>query len=172
MTASKKDYLFYSIVIAFAGFFLMSTTQIHSANKTTILGPKAWPSIILILMLVLAIMGIIKTFITSKKAAAAQLEKSKETEEPEKRIFNIPMSIISILSIILYSVGLYVFGFIISSILFLYLLTQVLGAKKQLVIILVSVILTVFFVWLFSIVLKVPLPRGIGIFREFSLLFY
>lgn len=171
MTASKKDYLFYSIVIAFAGFFLMSTTEIQSANKTTILGPKAWPSIILILMLVLAIMGVIKTFITSKKAAVAQVENS-EIEEPERRLFNIPFSLVSIFSIILYTVGLYVFGFIISTVLFLYLLTQLLGAKKQLVIILLSVILTAVFVWLFSIVLSVPLPRGIGIFREFSLLFY
>lgn len=171
MTVSKKDYLFYSIVIAFAGFFLMSTTGIQSANKTTILGPKAWPSIILILMLVLAIMGVIKTFITSKKAAVAQVE-SSEIEEPERRLFNIPFSLVSIFSIILYTVGLYVFGFIISSVLFLYLLTQLLGAKKQLVIILLSVILTAVFVWLFSIVLSVPLPRGIGIFREFSLLFY
>ncbi|MEH7223531.1 tripartite tricarboxylate transporter TctB family protein [Bacillus sp. JJ1566] len=171
MTASKKDYLFYGIVIAFAGFFLASTSQIHSANKTTILGPKAWPSILLILMLVIAIMGIIKTYIASKKEAVSKVENS-ETEEPERKLFNIPFSLVSIFSIILYSVGLYFFGFIISSVLFLYVLTQLLGAKKQLVIILLSFILTAAFVWLFSIVLSVPLPRGIGIFRSFSLLFY
>jgi putative tricarboxylic transport membrane protein len=172
VTAHKKDYLFYSIVIALASFFLMSTSQIHSANNTTVLGPKTWPYIVLILMLVLAIMGVIKTFITSKKVAGEQAVETSEAEEPEKRIFNIPMSLVSILSIILYAVGLYFLGFIISSILFLYLLTQVLGSKKQLFTILFSVIMTAFFVGLFSILLEVPLPRGIGIFRAFSILFY
>ncbi len=150
----------------------MSTTQIYSANKTTILGPKFWPSIILILMLVIAIMGIIKTFINSKKASAVHAEKTDETEEPEIKFFNIPMSLVSIASIILYSMCLYFFGFIISSILFLYLMTQLMGAKKKLVIILTSVILTALFVGLFSILLSVPLPRGVSIFRAFSLLFY
>ena len=172
LTAYKKDYLFYGIVIALSGFFLVSTSQIQSANNTTILGPKAWPTIILILMLVLALMGVIKTFIASKKPSANQIAQNSESEEPEVRLFDIPMSIVSILSIILYSVGLYFFGFIISSILFLYLLTQALGAKKKFSIILLSIFITALFVWLFSIVLKVPLPRGLGIFREFSFMFY
>lgn len=172
MAAHRKDYIFYGIVIAFSGFFLMSTAQIRSANTATILGPKFWPSIILILMLVIAIMGVMKTFINSKRASGVHLENTSEVEEPEIRFFNIPMSLVSIVSIILYSIGLYIFGFILSSILFLYLLTQVLGAKKQLMIILVSVIVTVLFVGLFSNLLGVPLPRGIGIFRAFSLMFY
>lgn len=172
MTATKKDYLFYGIVIALSSFFLVETSKIQSANNTAILGPKAWPTVILVLMLVLALMGVIKTFITSKKTYAAQVSSMGELEESEVKFYSIPMSIVSIISIILYSVGLYFLGFIISSILFLYLLSQVLGTKKKLSVMLFVVIITAVIVWLFSIVLKVPLPRGIGIFREFSFLFY
>jgi len=169
MVAYKKDYIFYGIVIAFSIFFLIETVQIHSANNTTVLGPKFWPLTLLTLMLIFAVIGIIRTYINHKKI---EIVNTTEAEEQERRFYNIPLSILSISSIILYSVGVYFIGFIISTLIFLFLLTQVLGAKKKLLLIVTSIIVTAIVVWLFSIVLSVPLPRGIGIFRELSFLFY
>lgn len=172
MAATTKDYVFYGIILVISGVFLYSTSQIEVTNKTTAIGPTGWPYILLITLVVLSIMGLTKTFITATKERVRENTRVNDEEEIEARLFNMPMSIISISAIIIYTLVLYFAGFIISTILFIYILTQFLGAKKQIVIVLFSVLITIAFIWLFSIVLKVPLPRGVGIFRGFSLFFY
>ncbi|GAA0342538.1 tripartite tricarboxylate transporter TctB family protein [Oceanobacillus oncorhynchi subsp. oncorhynchi] len=172
MASYKKDYIFYGIVILFAIFFLSATTQIHSANTTATLGPKFWPLIILIMMLIFAFMGIIKTFISHKRIVNGNVTWAEDPEDPERKLFNIPLSLISMSSIILYALGIFFIGFILSTIIFLFVLTQVLGAKKKLLLLILSIIITGLCIALFSHVLSVPLPRGIGIFRELSFWFY
>lgn len=173
MSAHKKDYIFYGLVLLLAGIFLAYTPQIQSANKTSILGPKSWPTMILVLMVVISIMGIIRTFMASKIAKEQDGAKVNDEENvPESRYRNLPMSLVSTGFIVLYAIGVYFLGFIISTFLFMFSLTQVLGAKNKIVLLIVGVFVTALFVWLFSIVLKVPLPRGVGFFREFSLRFY
>ncbi|WP_152658475.1 tripartite tricarboxylate transporter TctB family protein [Oceanobacillus sp. CFH 90083] len=172
MASYKKDYIFYGIVILFAIFFLAATTQIHSANNTATLGPKFWPMMILIMMLVFAFMGIIKTFITHKRIVNGNMTWTEESEEPERRLFNIPLSLISMSSIMLYALGIFFIGFILSTIIFLFVLIQLLGGKKKLLLLILSIVITGVCVLLFSNVLSIPLPRGIGIFRELSFLFY
>ncbi|MFK4997112.1 tripartite tricarboxylate transporter TctB family protein [Bacillus sp. N9] len=76
------------------------------------------------------------------------------------------MPMISLAAIILYVVLLNFIGFIISTILFLYGISFLLGQKKQLNAILFTIVTTGVFIVLFSVLLEIPLPRGLGIFRN------
>ncbi|MFS0822040.1 tripartite tricarboxylate transporter TctB family protein [Bacillus sp. 1P02SD] len=169
MSSVKKDYIFYSIVILFAVFFLSMTPQIKITNATFAVGPRSWPYILLTLMFVLGAYGIIKTFIKSKNTKATE---TIEKEEVGRKVFNISIPMLSLVTVIIYVVLLNFIGFIITTILFLYGISFLLGAKKQVGTIIFSVVTTVVFVVLFSVLLHIPLPRGTGIFRELSLLFY
>lgn len=171
MNQAKKDYIFYSIVIIFATFFLASTPQIQSTNQSFIIGPKTWPYILLILMIFLGLYGIISTLIKSKVMKSEQIT-SEEEAEPVRKIFKLSIPIISLLVVIIYVLLLNIIGFIFSTILFLYGITLLLGTKKQTTAILFAIITMAIFVILFSVLLQIPLPRGLGIFREFSLFFY
>lgn len=169
MSNVKKDFIFYSIVILFAVFFLSMTPQIKITNASFAVGPRSWPYILLTLMFVLGAYGIIKTFIKSKKSNVTE---TRESEEPGRRVFNLSIPMLSLVTVIIYVVLLNFIGFVISTILFLYGISFLLGAKKQVGTIIFSVITTVVFIVLFSVILQIPLPRGTGIFRELSLLIY
>lgn len=97
---------------------------------------------------------------------------AKEEAAPVKKIFHLSIPVVSLLVVIIYVLLLNVIGFIFSTVLFLYGITLLLGTKKQLTAILFSIITMVVFVILFSVLLQIPLPRGIGVFRELSLFFY
>ncbi|WP_077619429.1 tripartite tricarboxylate transporter TctB family protein [Bacillus sinesaloumensis] len=169
MSNVKKDYIFYSIVILFAGFFLSVTPTIKITNASFAVGPRSWPYILLTLMLIMGAYGIIKTFVKSKISKATE---TIEKEEPGRKVFNLSIPMLSLVTVIIYVVLLNFVGFIISTILFLYGISFLLGAKKQVGTIIFSIITTVVFVVLFSVLLQIPLPRGTGIFRELSYLFY
>ncbi|CEI81701.1 hypothetical protein J18TS1_38400 [Oceanobacillus oncorhynchi subsp. incaldanensis] len=171
MNQAKKDYIFYSIVMIFAIFFLASTPQIQSTNQSFIIGPATWPYILLILMIFLGLYGIVSTLIKAKVMKSEELI-AKEEAAPVKKIFHLSIPVVSLLVVIIYVLLLNVIGFIFSTVLFLYGITLLLGTKKQLTAILFSIITMVVFVILFSVLLQIPLPRGIGVFRELSLFFY
>ncbi|RKL66460.1 hypothetical protein CR203_14250 [Salipaludibacillus neizhouensis] len=172
MSNIKKDYIFYSIVIVFAMIFLTMTPQIKITNASFIIGPKTWPYTLLILLLVLGAYGIISSFFKSKKIQETEATEDNEDNEPERRLFKLSIPIVCLITVILYVLLLSVFGFILSSLIFLYGLSFLLGEKKQLNAIIFSIATTTVFVFLFPVLLSIPLPRGMGVFRHFSLLFY
>lgn len=172
VTNIKKDYIFYSIVILFAIFFIIMTPQIKITNGSFIIGPRTWPYILLTLMLILGSFGMIKSYMKSKKMKATESTINNENKESEKTLFKLSMPMVSLVSVVLYVILLNALGFILSTLLFLYGITFILGEKKQLNAIIFSIVTTGVFVLLFSVVLQIPLPRGLGFFRQFSLLFY
>jgi putative tricarboxylic transport membrane protein len=168
----KQDYIFFGIVILFAVFFLAMTPQIVITNGSFIIGPRSWPYILLTLILVLALYGIVKTYVLSKKTTIIEPADHDVEDEPNRRFFRLSIPMVSLGMVIIYVLLLNILGFIISSLLFLYVISLLLGQKNQLNSIIFAVITTGVFVVLFSVLLSIPLPRGLGIFRQLSLLFY
>jgi putative tricarboxylic transport membrane protein len=168
----KKDYLFYGIVILFALFFLVMTPGIEITNESFIVGPRSWPYILLTLMMILGLFGMIKSYMVSKKSKAIEPVDKEDGNESERKFFKLSIPMVSLGLVILYVVLLNMLGFILSTILFLYGISFLLGQKKQLHSIIFAMVTTVVFIILFSVLLSIPLPRGLGIFRQLSLLFY
>jgi hypothetical protein len=80
-----------------------------------------------------------------------------------------------VLNIIILAAYLYltnVIGFVLSTLLFLFGSARVMGYKKMPALSIYTVVLTVILVVAFGKVFLVPLPRGIGAFRELSYLIY
>lgn len=148
------------------------TPQIKITNASFTVGPRDWPYILLTLMLILGTFGLVKSFIKARKPKETESAVNHVNKEPERTLFKLSIPVLALLSIIIFVILLEFIGFILSSILFLYGLSLLLGAKKQLNSIIFAIITTAVFVALFSILLQIPLPRGVGIFRQFSLLFY
>lgn len=145
------------------------TTRIPQSSSTYTIGPKSWPTMLLTLMLILAIFMFVRTYIQSKKAVENE---TQEEQEPVKRVFNIHMSVVMAVIVGIYLYLLNTIGFILSTILFIFIVSILLGIKRKISSILLSIISTAVLVYLFCILLGIPLPRGIGIFRDLSLIFY
>lgn len=122
-----------------------------------------WPKMILGLILIFAFIQVLIGIKSIRK---------------EGKLLNISMGfprktfILSILIITLYIVSMDILGFLLSTLLFQILFLLNLHEKKISVIFLVPTIMTAIYYVLFIKILFTPLPRGIGIFRMVSLLFY
>lgn len=148
------------------------TPEIKITNKSFIIGPRSWPYILLTLMIILAFIGLVRSYIFTKKTKEVEGKVEEGKNIPKRTIYKLSLPMVSLGLVILYVTLLNWIGFIVSSTLFLYGITLLLGQRKHLSAIIFAVITTAIFVFLFSILLSNPLPRGIGVFRQFSLLFY
>ena len=74
--------------------------------------------------------------------------------------------------IILYFFGFQYFGFIVSTFAFLVLASFVIPYRNHLIRVGFAAIFTVVLVLFFTQALQLPLPRGVGAFYDFNLLFY
>ncbi len=151
------------MVIISTGLFYTTYNFKQVGHSTGTFDAAFWPKIILVLILIFAFIQVLIGIKTIKR---------------EGKLPNISMKlprktfILSILIIILYIASMDILGFLLSTLLFQILFLLNLHEKRLSVIFLVPTIMTVIYYVLFIKVLFAPLPRGIGIFRMFSLLFY
>lgn len=164
----KENYIFASITTFFSLLFIIMTFQFSASNSINKIGPRFWPMMVLTIMLVLSIILIVKT----KVQSYTDDEYTPEKENKTVRLFRLPIILIISLIVAVYIALLNVIGFLLSTLLFTYPVALLLGMKKKLSAFFLSVIATAAFIAIFGGLLNIPLPRGIGVFREMSFYFY
>lgn len=100
-------------------------------------------------------------------------EDAEENNELEPRkYFNINMNIISIIVLAIYFFLMSRVGFIISTVLFVSIMSSLLGVKNKWISIGLGLATTIIIIVVFPHLLGIPLPRGMGVFLRFSQIFY
>ena len=131
-----------------------------------------WPRAIAVLLIIfaaLALLSDIREIQAKKNDPNAKSEKDKSGYDPNGR----KRMIGTVVILGLYCIpGLRYLGFIADTLIGIPVLMLWLGERKWLRIVLVSLIMTAICVAAFCKFMLIPLPRGMGIFRNFSLLFY
>jgi hypothetical protein len=159
------------VMIAFSLFFLAMSFQIENRSGDLI-APGSWPAALMFIMLVLSIVLLIKTFSSKRiemKTANEQAEDLANDEDAlvyPKRFFYLLGALIG------YTLLLEYVGFIIDTVVFIFVLSLIFGVKNWTRGLLTGLLATAGAVVLFPILLNTPFPRGVGIFSTFSLLFY
>lgn len=127
------------------------------------LGPAIWPRFLLIVLMALSFLVAIDIFRRERK----KFEREKKRIEDSILKFFVALVIIG-----LYFFNLVIFGFIIITPIFLIAFMYILGERKKIWMIGVSLGITFLIVYVFTKVMYVPLPRGTGIFLNISKFFY
>lgn len=171
----KADYIFSIVTILFSTILLIIAFQLPDTRSTYIIGPRFWPTLLLVCMLALGVLSLIKTIIKAKLDQKHSEEQEELAEEmavdgdvDSRGLF----IFIMVLVVIGYILLINILGFLISTILFMYLGNVLLGTKKQTTSILISLIGTVLLLFVFSNLLSIPLPRGAGVFNDLSYFIY
>lgn len=166
--AVLKGELIFSLFILAASLFLYWVSG--SFAKSTVLqgahmGPSFWPRLILGALIVLS--GIVAA------GTVRRISRDKAWGEALLTFDRGKMRFFAALALcIAYLFFLPLVGFVALTPLFMILFMLLLGEKSKGWIIGVSLVMTAVVVILFTKAMYVPLPRGVGLFREFSLLFY
>ena len=148
-------------------FLVGSFTIDNTTTASDVLRPQGFPLIFAIIGLFLLALDTVGTI---RKIIAA---KSKEKESTE--VFNkegYKRTGLTVLLLLLYIVLVDVIGFIITTFLFVFAAAWVIGYKKWKVLGIFTIALTVMMVVVFGNIFAIPLPRGVGIFRELSFFIY
>lgn len=139
------------VLFIFSIIYLYLSFQLPAYN----LVPVDADAIPLVLGFLLMILSIVLFFIKDTKQ---DYEKQKSTLPENKK--DTVMLITVAVFIIIYIVILQSFGFIISSLLFIFLTTLLLGYRRHIVNFIVSISVPIAFYYLFDTLLKISLPSG------------
>lgn len=172
-----KDLKFYLVTILFSVFFLIFSLQLSFKTDTSF-GPGFWPTIILVSMLGLGILGFVIEYRAQKAIQSETEPTAKENkvnkdydinnkEESKKWLdSNRHWAIMGIL--ILYFLVMEQVGLAIITPFFIFTMAKTLGAQNNYKLVSISLLFTIFVVLLFNRLLSVPLPVGTGVFRTFN----
>lgn len=169
------DRMIAMIAIVFSVFFLVMSLQIEGRSSSPIT-PGSWPAALMIILLVLSIILLIRTYRQSRIRNTDSSENESENGDKE---FNdedslvYPIRFFVLIGVLTFFVAVFSYtGFIFASLITIYLLTMLFGMKKISQRLLTSALGTAGFVLVFTILLNIPFPRGIGVFRTISMMFY
>ena len=158
------DLLFSVFLTVFSVYCFFLVGAESPAPTPTELGAAFWPRIILAVMIALLIANIVNYFKANKVSAQSILSEIKLGEFFKSKLF-IGMLIVFIMALILPYIG-----FIPTCLLFMVSYGVLLGEKRPLRLILISLAVTIALYALFQGPLSIMLPRGVGFFREFALM--
>jgi hypothetical protein len=160
----SKGELFFLLFILLGSLYLFRET--FNFGGTAIgghLGPSFWPQMIIIGIVITCVILLVRLFLAFRRHKGAA-----EASSPEKRVnFFIALTLI-----VAYLYLLPKAGFIALTPLFLVAFRFLLGQRSLAWMAGVSLSLTAIIIVLFTRVMYVPIPRGEGFFRQFSLWFY
>ncbi|MCL4439228.1 MAG: tripartite tricarboxylate transporter TctB family protein [Firmicutes bacterium] len=127
-----------------------------------------WPKIVLAVLIFLAIMLVIES-VRKKRHLQVIGQGGVEKQEREGLVRMLGAGALLLVYIF---IGLQYVGFVLSTLLFTVAFMVLLGNRRPLPLVLTPLLITGLSVAVFSRMLLVPLPRGVGIFYLFSFLFY
>lgn len=122
-------------------------------------GDDLWPKIVLIGLIIMSVVSLVFGW---KKQAEVSVREPYASWT--RWLVIIGMSLV-------YSYSLQYIGFVLLTPFFIGAFMRILGLRKILPLVGLSILLTAAFFFLFRTVLSVPLPLGLWYFKEFSLLF-
>jgi putative tricarboxylic transport membrane protein len=155
-----------SAVIFLGSLFLYyESTKFEGHAVYGKLGPDYWPKFLLICMMIFSVWVAVDAIRERRK------RKPEETEAPKPETGKVRF-FFAFGFIVLYFILLKIVGFIAITPIFLLSFMYLLGERNKAWMIGISIGMTILIVWVFTKAMYVPLPRGAGIFLDFSHLFY
>jgi len=163
-----SEYIIYTILISGAAFiFFHSFSFDHRARflqEGTVL-PGYWPRLILVGIIILSTASLIIKIYKDKVLKRKALKVDKQSVATGRLV-------LLVLICFIYSNIINYIGYLIGTIVFAVLLLFVMGVRKPFTLFFYPLCVTTVVYLIFTKILYMSLPRGVGIFYEFSQFFY
>jgi len=156
------------VILVTAVYFYLNTLTFPSFAQYGSVDSDFWPKIVLGLLIFCSAMLLLENY-RRRRAHHDQGQGKKEDYDPKGLIRMLGTGALLLFYVF---IGLQYLGFLLSTLIFTAALMYWLGNRKPVTIALVSVLSSSLFMVIFCRLMLIPLPRGEGLFRTFSLLFY
>jgi len=161
------------VIIAFFIFMLINSLKLHEIRRFGEVGSGFWPILILstasLLSIILLVSTLIK-YLNEKKKTSVEVSVSKEALvdlKNRRRKF-----VLSVILLFIYVLIMPWIGFVLATLLYLLAFILALEERRKYVLAISPILVTALIVIIFTKVIVIPFPRGVGIFAAFSRLIY
>jgi hypothetical protein len=166
----KGEFIFSAVCIAFFGFMLFETFELLGQGRPGEVGSGLWPFMALAISTLLSILMLIANIRKSKAGGPGAQELTAEAIAAKRRArITVTLSVVCFLTYIIVTPWI---GFIIATLLYIFVFALVLGERRRWVLAISPVLMTAVIMGVFAKFITIPFPKGIGVFAEFSRLFY
>ena len=166
----KSEIIFSAVCIAFFGFMLFETFELLGQGRPGEVGSGLWPFMALAISTLLSILMLISNIRKYKAAGPGAQELTAEAIAAKRRArITVTLSVVCFLTYIIVTPWI---GFIIATLLYILVFALVLGERRRWVLAISPILMTAVIMGVFAKFITIPFPKGIGVFAEFSRLFY
>jgi putative tricarboxylic transport membrane protein len=162
----RKTLLGPALIFILAFYFYILAGSIDENPIPGQLGPAFWPRMILILLMASCVLKALESFLGFGKGVA---DVGFDTAPPEINVPKLAAMILILLAVVFF---LDILGFALANFFFLLLFMYIAGLRKKLSLVLVSLLGTIFLLYLFVLVVYLPLPKGEWFFSDLTIAIY
>jgi putative tricarboxylic transport membrane protein len=166
----KGEIIFSAVCIAFFGFMLFETFELLGQGRPGEVGSGLWPFIALAMSTLLSVLMLIAN-IRKPEAAGPGAQELSAAAIAEKRRARITVTL-SVVCFLAYIIVTPWVGFIVATFLYILVFALILGERRRWVLAISPVLMTAVIMGVFAKFITIPFPKGVGVFAEFSRLFY
>jgi putative tricarboxylic transport membrane protein len=165
----KGEIVFFAVCVAFFSFMFYDGLGLTSHGRSGEIGSAFWPLIALGASVLLSVTLLISSVRRFWREGAAEDQTPEAIAEKKRQRITVTLSVVCFLA---YLVGIPWIGFILATFLFIPAFALALGERRKWVLLISPFLLTAIIVGMFAKFISIPFPKGVGIFAEFSRLFY
>jgi hypothetical protein len=168
----KGEIVLSAVCLAFFSFMFYEALELRGVGRFGEVGSGFWPLLSLGVTMILSLIWLLANLRQYSREKGKTAEESPTPEaivEAWRRRKKIALCSVCLLAYIILTPWI---GFILSTILFILTFVLALEEKRKLVLIISPLLITAVIIVVFAKFITIPLPRGVGMFAEFSRFFY
>lgn len=166
----KGEIVFFGICVVFFSFMLYQSLDLVGQGRSGEMGSGLWP---LIALSVSTLLSVILLISSVKKAGlqreVCEIPTPEAIAELRQQRITVTLSVVCFLG---YMILIPLIGFILATLLFIPVFAMALGERRKMILLISPFLLTTIIVGVFAKFITIPFPKGIGLFAQFSRLFY
>jgi putative tricarboxylic transport membrane protein len=165
----KGEIIFCVGCIVFFGFMLFETFELLGQGRPGEVGSGLWPFAALLVCLVLSILMLLSNLRAAKSAEPSPELSPEALAEKRRARTTVGLSIACFLA---YIVVMPLVGFVLATFFYILAFAFILGERRGWVLLGSPPVITAVIMGVFAKFITIPFPKGIGLFADFSRLFY
>jgi putative tricarboxylic transport membrane protein len=166
----KGEVVFFAVCVAFFGFMFYEGLDLRTHGRSGEIGSALWPLIALGAGTLLSVLMLVKSIRTARAAVSGAEELTPEAAAEKKHArITVTLSILCFLAYILVMPWI---GFILATFFYTLAFALALGERRRWVLTVSPFLVTAAIIAVFAKFITIPFPKGVGIFADFSRLFY
>lgn len=165
----KGEIVFFAICVAFFGFMFYEGLDLAGQGRAGEIGSGLWPLLAIGASALFSVALLISSVKKFRGEGTAEDRTPEAIAEKKKQRLIVALSVVCFL---IYMVVIPWVGFILSTLIYIPAFALALGERRKWVLFISPFLLTAIIVAVFAKFITIPFPKGVGIFAEFSRLFY